>query len=169
MSDDKKWYAIYTRSKGEKKLAIELHYAQIEYYLPLIKQLRQWSDRKKMVEEPLFRSYIFVRIDETEQFKVVNLPGAVRFIEFDGKPVEIPPKQIIAIKNYLDDPEPEESELYDLQEGQLVRIKNGPMEGLIGRLIEVRNQFRLVLLIEAIGKVIRLNIPRSKVEPANES
>jgi transcription antitermination factor NusG len=169
MSNEKKWYALYTRSRGEKKLAIELQHANIEYYLPLIKRIRQWSDRKKLVEEPLFRGYIFVHIREAEQFKVTNLPGAVRIIKFEGKPVEIPLKQILAIKLYIEDPEPNETEAYNLQEGQLVRIKHGPMEGLIGRLIQVRNQFRLVLLIEAVGKVIRLNIPRSKVEPANEN
>lgn len=169
MSNDKHWFAVYTRSKGEKKLAIELQYAGIEHYLPMVKRLRQWSDRKKLVEEPLFRSYIFVYINEADYWKVLNTPGAVRFIKFEGKPVEIPPKQITAIKLYIEDPDPDESDLSDLQEGQLVRVKSGPMEGLIGRLIQMRNQFRLVILIEAVGKSIRLNIPRSRVEAVNEN
>lgn len=169
MSDEKRWYAVYTRSKGEKKLALELQYAGIEHYLPLVKRLRQWSDRKKLVEEPLFRSYIFVFINETDYWKVMNTPGAVRFIKFEGKPVEIPQKQITAIRLYIEDPDPDESDLSDLQEGQLVRVKSGPMEGLIGRLVQVRSQFRLVVLIEAVGKTIRLNIPRSRVQAINEN
>lgn len=169
MSGDKKWYALYTRSKGEKKLAIELHYADVEYYLPLVKRLRQWSDRKKIIEEPLFRCYIFVHITETDFYKVSNLPGAVRFVKFEGRPAEIPPQQIAAIRLYVEDPESEETENIDLHEGQLVRVKSGPMEGLIGRLVQVRNQFRLIVLIETVGKVIRLNIPRSRVEPINEN
>ncbi|MBK9291713.1 MAG: UpxY family transcription antiterminator [Bacteroidetes bacterium] len=168
MSEEKKWYAVYTRSKGEKKLAIELKYAGISHYLPLVKRMRQWSDRKKIVEEPLFRCYIFVHISESEYFKVLNAPGAVRFVKFEGKPAEIPPQQIQAIRHYIEDPDPEEVDLSQLQEGQLVRVKSGPMEGLIGRLVQMRNQYRLVVLIEAVGQVIRLNIPRSRVEPVNE-
>ena len=99
----------------------------------------------------------------------MNTPGAVRFIKFEGKPVEIPQKQITAIRLYIEDPDPDESDLTDLQEGQLVRVKSGPMEGLIGRLVQVRSQFRLVVLIEAVGKTIRLNIPRSRVQAINEN
>ncbi|HMM11483.1 MAG TPA: UpxY family transcription antiterminator [Bacteroidales bacterium] len=169
MTNEKKWYAIYTRSRGEKKLAIELEYAGIEHFLPLVKRLKQWSDRKKLVDEPLFRCYVFVRITESDFFKVTNLPYAMRFVKFEGKPVEIPSNQIMAIRHYLKDPEPDETHTYDLHEGQLVRVKSGTMEGIIGRLVQVRNQFRLVVLIDALGKTIRLNIPRSRVEPVNEN
>ena len=71
---EKKWYALYTRSRSEKKVLIELQYAQIEAYLPLVTRLKMWSDRKKKVEEPLFRSYIFVYIDEREYFTALNVP-----------------------------------------------------------------------------------------------
>lgn len=169
MNDDKKWYAVYTRSRGEKKLAVEFQYAGIDYYLPLITRIRQWSDRKKQVEEPLFKGYIFVHIHEANFYKVLNTPGVVNFVKFEGKPTVIPPKQITAIKHYLEDPEPDSSESFELNEGQLVKVKSGPMEGLIGRLVQVRNQFRLVVLIEALGKAVRLNIPRSKVEATNEN
>lgn len=159
-----RWFAMYTRSRNEKKVYLELQNAGIEAYLPLVKRLRIWSDRKKMVEEPLFRSYIFVHITEADYFTALNVPGAVRFITFGGKAVPIPENQIIAIRNYLDDFEevPDDGAL--LEAGQLVKIKSGPMEGLIGKLIRYRNRHRLIIQIDAIGQSISLSVPRSKVE-----
>jgi len=69
------WFAAYTRSRNEKKVAGELEEQHIEYYLPLIKTIRQWSDRKKKVEVPLINSYIFVRIIEKEYLKVLQTTG----------------------------------------------------------------------------------------------
>lgn len=167
--DDRKWYALYTRSRAEKKLALELQYAGIEYFLPLVTRLKQWSDRKKKIEEPLFRSYLFVKIDSNDIWKVQNLPNAMRFVSFGGKPVEVPLRQIEAVKQYISDPDTdEEGETAAISEGQLVRIKSGPMEGLIGRMVHYQNKFRLLVMIEAIGQSIRLNIPRTKVEVVNE-
>ncbi len=159
-----RWFALYTRSRNEKKVHLELQKAGIDAYLPMVSRLRQWSDRKKMVEEPLFRSYIFVHITEAEYFTALNVHGAVRFITFSGKAVPIPENQIMAIRNYLDDFEevPEEGAI--LEAGQLVKIKSGPMEGLIGKLIHYRNRHRLIIQIDAIGQNISLSVPRSKVE-----
>ena len=159
-----RWFALYTRSRNEKKVLLELQKAGINAYLPLVSRLRQWSDRKKMVEEPLFRSYIFVHITETEYFTALNVTGAVRFITFSGKAVPIPDNQIIAIRNYLDDFEEVPEEGVILETGQLVKIKSGPMEGLIGKMIRYRNRHRLIIQIDAIGQNISLSVPRSKVE-----
>lgn len=162
--NEKKWYALYTRARSEKKVLLELNYAGIDAYLPLITHVRQWSDRKKKVEEPLFRSYIFVHIQEDEFYKTLNLPGAIRFISFENKAVAIPEKQIEAIRYFVNDPEGLSENNQLLPEGQLVKVKSGPMEGLIGRLIRYKNKFRLLVLIEAIGQTITLNIPRSRVD-----
>ena len=160
------WYAIYTRSKAEKKVEIELGFLEIESYLPLITRYRQWSDRKKKVEEPLFRSYIFVHIHESQLYTVRNVPNVARFVSFEGKPTIVPDEQIKAIRYYLDEQEDREDiDTSIIHEGQLVRIKQGQMEGLIGRMVHYRNKHRLMVQIEAVGQVIALNIPRSKVEP----
>ncbi|MDP3461364.1 MAG: UpxY family transcription antiterminator [Bacteroidales bacterium] len=161
------WYAIYTRSKAEKKVLAEFVHSGIEAYLPLVLRLRQWSDRKKLVEEPLFRSYIFVHITEKEYFKVLNTQGVLKFISFGRVAVKIPPQQIEAIRYYVSDKESEEDNQDELSEGQLVRVKHGPMEGLIGRLIRMKGKFRLIVQIEAIGKSLTLNIPRTRVEPVS--
>ena len=101
MGGEKKWYALYTKSRTEKKTGQELVSKGIETFLPLEKILKEWSDRKKWVEEPLFRSYIFVHINKAEHFKVLNASGIVRFITFEGKAVPIPDLQIEAIKQFI--------------------------------------------------------------------
>lgn len=159
------WFALYTRSRNEKKVFIELQRSGIEAFLPLISRWRQWSDRKKQLEEPLFRSYIFVYITESEYFKTLNTSGVVRFITFEGKAVPVPENQILAIKQYLQEPEDIPEDEIQLKEGQLVRIKAGPMEGLIGKLVKNKNKYRLIIQIDAIGQNISLNIPRARVEP----
>lgn len=161
------WYAIYTRSRAEKKVLAEFIHTDIEAYLPLVLRLRKWSDRKKLVEEPLFRSYIFVHITEKEYFKVLNTQGVLKFITFGREAVKIPPEQIEAIRFYVSDKESEEDNPVELSEGQLVKVKHGPMEGLIGRMIRMKGKFRLIVQIEAIGKSLTLNIPRSRVEPVS--
>jgi transcription antitermination factor NusG len=162
----KQWYAIYTRSKAEKKVQLELDFLGVESYLPLITRYRQWSDRKKKIEEPLFRSYVFVHIHESQLYTVRNVPNVARFVSIEGKPSVVPDAQIMAIKYYLDEQDvQDELDNSVIQEGQLVRIKQGQMEGLIGRMVHYRNKYRLVVQIEAVGQLISLNIPRSKVEP----
>ncbi|MBU1368127.1 MAG: UpxY family transcription antiterminator [Bacteroidetes bacterium] len=159
------WYAIYVRSKTEKKVQLEFDFLGIESYLPLVTRLKQWSDRKKKIEEPLFRSYIFVHIQESQFFTVRNVPGVMKYISFEGKPAVIPDEQIKAIHYYLNEQDDhEEMDADKLIEGQLVRIKHGQMAGLIGRMIHYKNRYRLLIQIEAIGQIISLNIPRSKVE-----
>src|SRR4030042_6761553 len=92
------WFAAYTRSRAEKAVARELEKQHINYYLPLYKTIRQWSDRKKKVEEPLIRSYIFVHITDKEYRKVLETSGVVNIVHFSGKPVSIPDWQIDNLK-----------------------------------------------------------------------
>jgi transcription antitermination factor NusG len=84
------WYAVYTKPRSEKKLADLLNDKGIEAYLPMRRTLKQWSDRKKMVDEPLITSYVFVHVFRKNYFEVLNTPGAVKYIWFCGKPAVIP-------------------------------------------------------------------------------
>jgi transcription antitermination factor NusG len=160
-----KWYALYTRAKTEKKVYDELEYAGFQAYLPLITKLKQWSDRKKKVIEPLFRNYVFVYTQTENLFKVLAITGAIRFITFENKVVSIPPEQIEAIKYYLNEKEFLPTEHFHFSEGQLVRVKHGQMAGLFGRLVRYQGKYKLVIRIEAIGKSMTLTIPRALVEP----
>ena len=161
-----RWYAVYVKSRYEKKTSNLLNDRHIETYLPLIGRLRQWSDRKKMVEEPLFKSYLFVRTDLKDYFDILNTPGVVRFVCFEGKPVPVPDNQIVAVREYIGEYEGDDDfeQIQDLHEGQWVEISHGQMKGLVGRLVEIRGKQRLIVNIEAVGQSLPINVSRSQVK-----
>ena len=166
-TDKLPWYALYVHSRAEKKVYTQLLERGYEAYLPLIVKMKQWSDRMKKVEEPLFKSYLFVKTDIKNYFDVLDIPGVTRFVSFERKAVVVPQNQINAIKKYCDgysedDAQPQETEFH---EGQLVRITSGPMAGLIGRLAPIDNKKRLIVHIESVGRYLPINIARTKVEP----
>lgn len=160
------WYAVYVHSRAEKKVHERLLCMGYESYLPLVVKLKKWSDRMKKVEEPLFKSYLFVRADIRKYFEVTEIPGVTRFVSFNKEFVIVPESQIIAIKKYCDDyvEGEDETNITAFHEGQLVRITSGPMTGLTGRLAPIDNKKRLVVYIESVGQYLPINISRSKVE-----
>ena len=137
IKDNKKWFAIYVKSRCEKKVNEQLEDIGVESFLPLITRVKQCSDRKKKVEEPLFRSYLFVHISDSDYYNVLNVSGVVKFISFERKAVEVPENQITAIKEYLNDSELHVINYEDFKEGELVRIKSGQMKDLVGRFIKI--------------------------------
>lgn len=160
----KTWYAIYTKARSEKKVAALLARDEIEHYLPLIKRVKIWSDRKKQVEEPLFSSYVFVCIDEKEHLKVLQVYGVVRYISFEGKKVSIRAAEIEAIRRYAETGEEFLMNESDFKIGKKVKVVVGPMKGLEGKLIEVLGKQRVKVEIEAVGKAIFIRIPKGSLE-----
>jgi transcription antitermination factor NusG len=154
------WYAVYTNPRSEKKAHALLMEKGIDAYLPLQRTLKQWSDRKKWVEEPLFRSYIFVNISQGQYYDVLNTPGIVRYVTFEGKAVPIPFKQIDAIRYYLEEmPLPAESgENSDLEPGTPVEFILGPLRGLTGHLVEIKGKKKVRIEIEALGQFLHLTV-----------
>ncbi len=166
-TDKLPWYALYVHSRAEKKVYEQLVKRGYEAYLPLVVKMKKWSDRLKKVEEPLFKSYLFVRADIRYYFHVLDIPGITRFVSFERQAVVVPENQINAIKKYCndytdDDSQPQEVELH---EGQLVRIINGPMAGLMGRLAPIDNKKRLIVYIDSVGQYLPIHISRTRVEP----
>ncbi|MCD4683117.1 MAG: UpxY family transcription antiterminator [Bacteroidales bacterium] len=160
MTAEKKWYAIYTKSRTEKKVYQELIASGVETYLPLIKTLKQWSDRKKWVEEPLFRSYLFVNITDSEYYRVLSSVGVVRYITFEGKAVTVPPKQILAIKQFINEEEDFTVDFDHFEIGDSVEVIRGSLMGLCGNLTEERGKQKVKIEIESVGKSILITIPR---------
>lgn len=158
------WFALYTKSRNEKKVHALLQSRGIESYLPLQKNLKQWSDRKKWIEEPLIRSYVFVRITEREYYDVLNTPGAVRYIFFEGKAAVIPDWQINAIKHILSSGEGVEVTNLHLEPGDKVMITRGPFRNIQGELIRFKGQRKVVLRIDHIGHSILLDISPADLE-----
>ena len=167
--DEKNWHALYVRSRSEKKVLSQLEDMGVEAYLPLITVVRRWSDRRMKVQEPLFKSYVFVRSNSKQYIPILNVYGVVRFVTFEKEAVIVPENQIVAIKKFVNDYENgEEFKMQndeELKVGQKVRIINGPMKGLTGRLDTIRNKRHLIVYIEVVGQYIPVHIPRAKVEP----
>ncbi len=161
------WYALYTKSRSEKKAYQELCRKEIQAFLPLRKTIRQWSDRKKVVEVPLFNSYLFIYIKGKEQLPALQVDSIVRFVTFEGKAVPIPPQQIEAIKAYLDEgaPEYDESQL-NLETGINVEITRGPMMGLHGVLLTLQGKHRVKVEIECVGQSLIIDIPKTSLRRA---
>ena len=170
--EEKHWHALYVRSRSEKKVLSQLEDQGYTAYLPLVTQLKQWSDRKKKVEEPLFKSYVFVFSSDKEYIPILNVYGVIKFVCFEKQAVIVPENQILAIKKFVSEYERgEEFKMLnseDLKVGQKVRIINGPMKGLTGRLETIRNKRHLIVYINVVGQSIPVHIPRAKVEPCRD-
>jgi transcriptional antiterminator NusG len=160
------WYALYTRSRFEKKMLTELTDRNVEVFLPMREVLSRWKDRKKKVWLPLFPGYLFVNHVNTPEnrFRILNLPGAVRFIGFEGHADPVPDDQILAIRRFLEsslsiDPYPY------IQVGTRVEVIAGPLKGVRGMLIEKRGKFRFVLQVDLIRQAVSVEIDASDVQP----
>jgi transcription termination/antitermination protein NusG len=160
------WYALYTRSRHEKKLLSELADRSIDVFLPMREVLSRWKDRKKRIWLPLFPGYIFVhQIDTPEnRFRVLNLPGAVRFVGHEGHAERIPDEQIDAVRRFLEtkiavDPYPY------IRVGQRVEIIAGALKGIQGILVQKKGRFRFVLRVDLIRQAVSIEIDASDVRP----
>lgn len=164
-SDGYKWYAVYTNPRAEKKTFQLLKQRGINVYLPLLKVLKQWSDRRKWVEEPMFKSYLFVNVSEREYLDVLQVQGVVKYISFSGKAAVIRDEQIEVIQLLLSSEAELEITDHQFKKGELVHIKAGPFLGLQGELIEMQSSKRFLVRFDQLGKSIVLNIPTVYLEP----
>lgn len=161
-----RWYALYTRSRHEKRVNDQLVDKGIESYLPVHKVLRQWSDRKKWIEEPLFRCYVFIRTDPKGRLLALQTYGAVRLVSFNGKPAIVRDEEIDIIRRILREaPTVEACPVVNV--GDVVEILSGPLCGLRGRLKEIRSEKRLVVTIVSIQQALRFNVDRADVRVVN--
>lgn len=160
-----RWYPVYTHSRAEKKAYEELNRKAILAYLPLKKTVKQWSDRKKIVEEPLIKSYLFAYISAKEYAEVLMTNGIARFIYFSGKIASIPDQQINELKLLLATDADLEVIDYDIKPGERVLIKAGPFKGIIAELVSVQNKQRIILRLQNMGYSININTSVAFVEP----
>jgi transcriptional antiterminator RfaH len=159
-----KWFPVCTQPRAEKKACQALSDKGIETYLPLHRRLKQWSDRKKWVEEPFIKSYLFVRIKEHEQAEVLMTRGIARFIYFSGKITAMPDRQIQELKLLMASPFELEITEEDLQPGEKIIIKAGPLKGLTGEIISYRSQKQLALRLENLGYSIIVHVATSFID-----
>jgi transcription antitermination factor NusG len=156
---NKQWFAVYTRSRYEKRVVTELQELGFEAWLPLIKTLRQWSDRKKMVEVPLFRSYVFVRADIAQiKFILYPIVGAVYIVSFSGEPSVVPDKQIEGLKLLLGSTEKFEISTERFNVGEPIEVTMGPLKGMQGVFVDKKGSKRIMMRIDAINQSLLIDI-----------
>ena len=148
----KKWYVLYTAPRAEKQVLAKLESNDVECYLPLHRCPRVWSDRVKLVDIPLFNSYIFVKCKDHELFPLTQIRGVVRVVFYNGSPAVIRQAEIDAIKRFL-----EEAREKILCTGDEVEILTGLMKRKSGRIVKIRKKY-MVLHIEQLSVSVWVNI-----------
>lgn len=160
----KLWHAVYTRSRAEKKVQLELSIKEIENFLPMQKRLRQWKDRKKWIEMPLMSGYCFVHITRKEYDAVLQTNNVVGYVRFDGKAAVIPDDQIDSLKKML--------KQYDFEvnvtsenfaPGKKVEVIEGPMIGLRGELVKAQGKNKFIIRFTEINSVVSVEIPTNHI------
>lgn len=133
------WYAVYTKPRWEKKVAENLAYNEFEAYCPINRVVRQWSDRKKVVHEPLFTSYVFVRIAEKQISEVKRIEGVLNLVYWLGKPAVIKEEEIEIIKRFLNDHQNVKLEKTTFSINETVRVTTGSLMDKEGTIVAVKN------------------------------
>jgi transcription antitermination factor NusG len=137
LAQEKKWYVIYTRPRWEKKIALLLLDKEIEHYCPLNKVTKQWSDRKKIIEEPLFKGYIFVKRSVHDKWDIKMIPGVLNYVHWLGKPAVVKESDIKIIKKFLQEFNDVEVTDANIAMHEKVQVKQGLMMNYKGIVLEV--------------------------------
>lgn len=157
------WYAVNTKPRWEKKIAQTLDSKGIENYCPLNKVVKQWSDRKKIILEPIFRCYVFVKVEEDKKWEIKRINGIVNYVYWLGKPAKIKEEEIITIKKFLHEFSEVEVEQIGLQVNQKVRIRQGILMNYEGILLEISGN-RAFVKIESMGLQLSAHFDKKNLE-----
>jgi transcription termination/antitermination protein NusG len=157
------WYAIYTWSRHEKRVAEQVEQRSLSCFLPLYRSMRRWTDRRKEVELVLFPGYVFVRMALASKLMVLQLPGVVRLVSFNGKPVALPTAEIEALQTRWSTDLKAEPHPY-LCVGDRVRVHNGPLRGLEGIILRKKDCCRVVFSIDLIMRSVAVEVDEADLE-----
>lgn len=149
------WYVLYTKSRQEKKVTSGLSLLGITAYCPLVKTMKQWSDRKKKVEEPLLKSYVFVNLEESKRDIVFEVPGVVRYLFWLGKPAVVRDVEIEALQSNLNEIVTS-FEIRTVLIGSNYSITEGPFKGLEGLVTRI-NKSSIQIILKELGFLITIN------------
>lgn len=160
-----RWFALYTKSRHEKLVQRELQKKGVETFLPLRKVTRDWSDRKKIIEEPLFQGYLFVRMPLKERWTVLNTAGAVRLIgRSAADPIEVPEKELWVVRKFVEE-EIQVDPFPYLKEGERVYVRSGAFKGAEGFIVRKDRHCRLVISLDMLMKSVSVIIDQACIEP----
>ncbi|MBI1787492.1 MAG: UpxY family transcription antiterminator [Acidobacteria bacterium] len=160
-----RWYVVQTRSRFEKAVRSELAAQGMENYLPAVTELHQWKDRRKLVDQPLFPGYVFVRFTDAAESRrhVLRIQGVVRLLGGFGGIEPVPDEEIESIQRLLESTQSCFAHPF-LREGAWVRVRRGVLRGMEGWLVRVKNRTRLVLSISLLSQSVATEIDAKDVE-----
>lgn len=163
MNNSKQWTALYTRPRHEFKAEEQLNELRVDNYLPTVSRIKQWSDRKKKIAEPVFKSYIFIFSTEKERLNALQQPSIIRSVTFAGKPAVIPEEQIENLKKMIST----NREIYianRIQVGTRVRVTEGPFEGIEGVVYHTdKKEKMLAINIDLLNRSVSVQLPKESV------
>lgn len=167
MGAEKKWYVVYTKPRWEKKVHRLLGEKSMESYCPLNKVQKKWSDRIKMVEEPLFKSYVFVKVSKEDQLNVRMVNGVINFVYWLNKPAIVKEKEIEAIRRFMNEYEYVQAEPIALKPDTKVRIQQGAFMDREATVVKVLNN-KVQVVIESIGYILTAFVDKSNLAIAGK-
>ena len=159
-----RWLVLCVRPRYERRVDLRCQQAGITRFLPLRMEVRQWSDRKKMVEVPLFPGYLFVRVRERERIAALEIDGALHYVVFGGRPAVVPAAVMDGLRALVASSCPVEAQALPLQPGRRIRVLRGPLCGVTGELLETRGSHRLLIRIDAIGQAAGVEVGTDDIE-----
>jgi transcription antitermination factor NusG len=161
---ESRWFAAYTSPRHEKHVSQQMQRRGIQNFLPLYKSIRRWKDRRKELDLPIFPGYLFVRMALRERLSVLQVPGVVQLVSFQGRPTPLPDAEIEMLQRQLSQSGRLQPHPF-LTVGRRVRVTNGPMAGMEGILARKKDKFRVVLSIELIQRSVAVEVDLSDIDP----
>lgn len=168
MNEKSNWFVMYTAPRAEKKVAQRLVEQDIEVYLPMIEEIRQWSDRKKKVQRPLFNGYLFVMISKDRLWQALQVNGAVKFVNFSGEHATIQQKELDTIRRIIETGVAVEVNNDPIEKGEKVKILGGALVGFEGECVQKSNQDYFIIRIPSINQNMLINVPRKFLDVIKE-
>jgi len=168
MNLEKRWLAVYTRPRWEKKVAKLLYNKKVENYCPLNRVIKNWADRKKIIHEPLISSYVFVHASESEYVGIKETDGIVNFVHWLGKPAVIKDSEIDSLKKFLNDYANIGLEKINVNVNDEVKIIYGPLMSREGKVIEVQNNY-VKITLPSLGYCLHAQVYKSHIEKISPS
>jgi len=159
------WYALYTCARHEKRVAEQIERRHMSCYLPLYRSVRRWKDRRKELELALFPGYVFVQMSLANKLKVLEVPGVVRLVSFNGQPAALPAEEIEALRTRLTSNSKVEPHPF-LRAGRKVRVHSGPFQGLEGVVVRRKDRCRLIFSIDLIQRSLAIEVDEADLEAA---
>ena len=160
-----RWYAVYTCANHEKRVADQFTGRGVEHFLPQYESVRRWKDRKVRLQLPLFPGYLFVRMAAQERLRVLQVPGVVRLVGFNGSPMPMPQEEIHRIREFLGQGWRAEPHPY-LQVGKRAHVVHGPLAGMEGIVVRRKNRSQLVLSFGLIQRSMAIELEEGDLASA---